>query len=154
MFYYFLAYPVDPADVGADPSEDRGLLGVVATHAWAEAHHTMDIPGTIRVTTVQGTTRVSLKGGRQTNERVSQGFTGSFTVGKIKRIRLTLQLASFPSPPAQTMLLVTRLPHQSPLVQVAWSTTGRRACCRMSAIGPPAVQEGQSIQTCSQILYD
>jgi len=39
------------------------------------------------------------------------------------------------------MLLVTRLPHQSDLVQVELPTTGRRACCRMSAIGPPALGE-------------
>lgn len=53
--------------------------------------------------------------------------------------RLTLQPDTTPSPPAQTMVSFTWKPHQSGLVQVAWSTTGRRACCRMSAMGPPAV---------------
>ena len=51
---------------------------------------------------------------------------------------LTLQLARSPSPPAQTMLVVTRLPHQSFLEQLSWLTTGRRACWRASARGPPA----------------
>lgn len=54
---------------------------------------------------------------------------------------LTLQLASTPVPPAQIILSVTRLPHQSDLVQVGMPTTGRWACCRMSAMGPPALEE-------------
>ena len=52
--------------------------------------------------------------------------------------RLTLHPATTPSPPAQTMVSLTMGPHQSGLVQVAWSTTGSRACCRFSAMGPPA----------------
>lgn len=60
----FFTHVVDPGDVGADPGEDGGLLGVVAAHARAEAHHTVDIPGAITVLTVQGTARVSLKGNR------------------------------------------------------------------------------------------
>lgn len=63
-------------------------------------------------------------------------YDGSFCV--INYVRLTLQPATTPSPPAQTMVSFTWEPHQSYLVQVAWSTTGRRACCRMSAMGPPA----------------
>lgn len=55
-----------------------------------------------------------------------------------QRSTLTLQLDSWPSPPAQTIFSVTKLPHQSGLLQVAWSTMGSRACCRISARGPPA----------------
>lgn len=62
-------------------------------------------------------------------------------------IVLTLQLARSPPPPAQIMLLVTRLPHQSDLVQVEWPTTGRKACCRTSAMGPPAIRENKSSET-------
>lgn len=61
VFVFFFTYVVDPAHVGADPGEDGGLLGVVAAHAGAEAHHTMDLPGAIVALAVQGTTRVSLK---------------------------------------------------------------------------------------------
>lgn len=59
-----------------------------------------------------------------------------------------MQPDTTPSPPAQTMLLATWRPHQSGLVQVAWSTTSRRACCRMSAMGPPAVwsKEGYKLK--------
>lgn len=32
-FNCFSTHVVDPANVGGDPGEDRGLLGVVATHA-------------------------------------------------------------------------------------------------------------------------
>ena len=60
----FFTHVVDPADVGADPGEDGGLLGVVAAHAGAKAHHTVDVPGAIRVLAVQGTAGVSLKGNR------------------------------------------------------------------------------------------
>lgn len=60
----FSTYIVDPGDVGADPGEHGGLLGVVAAHAGAKAHNTMDIPGAIRVLTVQGSARVSLEGNR------------------------------------------------------------------------------------------
>lgn len=72
---------------------------------------------------------------RNVHEAATQALR---TFVKYKEKWLTLQLASWPSPPAQTMLLVTRLPHQSYLLQVSWPTTGRRACCRTSAIGPPA----------------
>lgn len=51
---------------------------------------------------------------------------------------LTLQLDSLPSPPAHTIFSVTKLLHQSGLLQVAWLTMGSRACCRISARGPPA----------------
>lgn len=53
---------VDPAAVSADPGEDRGLLGVVAAGAGAEADDTVDGPGAISVLAVQGTARVSLQG--------------------------------------------------------------------------------------------
>lgn len=52
---------VDPADVGADLCEDSRFLEDVATLARTKAHHTMDIPGTIRVLANQGATRVSLQ---------------------------------------------------------------------------------------------
>lgn len=67
-------YVVDPAHVGADPGEDRGLLGVVAAHAGAEAHHTMDLPGAIVALAVQGTTGVSLKLNPETDVSVRLGF--------------------------------------------------------------------------------
>lgn len=51
---------------------------------------------------------------------------------------LTLQLDSWPSPPAHTICSVTRVLHQSGLLQVAWLTMGSIACCRASARGPPA----------------
>lgn len=52
---------------------------------------------------------------------------------------LTLHPAVTPSPPAQTILSVARTLHQSACEQV-WPTTGRRACCRMSAREPSAVK--------------
>lgn len=140
---------VDPADVAADSGEDRGLLGVVAAQAGAEAHNSVDIPGAIRVATVQGATRVSLKDGRGATRVKARRNTQSlrrqcklphdFISDRV--IRLTLQLASSPSPPAQIMLVVTIVPHQSGLLQVECPTTGRRACCRISAMGPPALEE-------------
>lgn len=60
-----MTYVVDPADVGADPGEDRGLLVVVAAHAGAKAHHAVHVPGAIGVLAVQGTARVSLKDKRE-----------------------------------------------------------------------------------------
>lgn len=58
---------VYPGNVGTDAGEDGGLLGVVAAHAGAEAHHTMNVPGAIRVLAVQGATGVSLQGNRGTH---------------------------------------------------------------------------------------
>ena len=58
---------VDPGNVGTDAGEDGGLLGVVAAHAGAKAHHTVNIPGAIRVLAVQGATGVSLQGKRGTH---------------------------------------------------------------------------------------
>lgn len=133
----FDTYVVDPADVGADPGEDGGLLIVVAAHAGAEAHHAVHVPGAVAVLAVQGTSRVSLRNKRERNVHEAAAQAPRMFVKRKEKV-LTLQLASLPSPPAQTMLLVTRLPHQSYLLQVSWLTTGRRACCRMSAIGPPA----------------
>ena len=66
----FPTHVVDPGDVGADPGEHRGLLGVVAAHAGAEAHHTVDFPGTIRALTVQGTARVSLHGNNKCSDDI------------------------------------------------------------------------------------
>lgn len=104
----------------------------------------MDIPGAIRVLTVQGTTGVSLQGN---SEEYLHELRISFHINHyFQGIGLTLQLASTPSPPAQIMLSVTRLPHQSPLEQVEWPTTGRRACCRMSAMGPPALEESRTFK--------
>lgn len=104
----------------------------------------MDVPGAIRVLTVQGTTGVSLQGN---SEEYLHELRISFHINLyFQVIRLTLQLASTPSPPAQIMLLVTRVPHQSLLEQVEWPTTGRRACCRMSAMGPPALEESRTLK--------
>lgn len=64
-FEGFYTYIVDPADVGADPGEGRGLLIVVATHAGAKAHHTVHFPGAIGVLAVQGSSGVSLKNKRE-----------------------------------------------------------------------------------------
>lgn len=78
----FSTHFVDPGDVGADPGEDGRLLGVVAAHAWTEAHHTMDLPGAIRALAVQGATRVSLKGykGKLCDTREKQNTTGKLTL--------------------------------------------------------------------------
>lgn len=51
---------VHPVDVGADLCEDSGLLEDVAALTGAKAHHTMDVPGAVRVLAIQGATRVSL----------------------------------------------------------------------------------------------
>lgn len=40
------------------------------------------------------------------------------------------------SPPAQIMLLLTKEPHQSLRLHTPCSTTGSRACCSRSGIGP------------------
>lgn len=63
-FTSFYTYVVDPVDVSADPGEDRGLLIVVAAHAGAKAHHTVHVPGAIRVLAVQRTSGVSLENKR------------------------------------------------------------------------------------------
>lgn len=52
--------------------------------------------------------------------------------------KLTLHPPTTPSPPAHTMLVWIAGPHQSYWVQVAWSATGIKACCSLSAMGPPA----------------
>lgn len=62
-------------------------------------------------------------------------------VFKGNRMLLTLQAATTPSPPEQTMLCLMDGPHQSGLVQVSWSTMGIRACCSVSGRGPPAVTQ-------------
>lgn len=56
-----MTHIVHPAGVGTNSSEDGGFLGIVAAHAGAKAHHSVDIPGAVRVLTVQGTAGVSLK---------------------------------------------------------------------------------------------
>lgn len=132
----FFTYVVDPVDVGTDPGEDRGLLVVVAAHAGAKTNHAVHIPGAIGTLAVQGSARISLKSRREMCMRLQLRLY--VCLWHTKEKWLTLQLASWPSPPAQTMLVVTRVPHQSYLLQVSWPTMGRRACCRMSAIGPPA----------------
>lgn len=53
--------------------------------------------------------------------------------------------ATTPSPPAQTMVVLTAIPHQSSWEQVAWSATGIKACCSLSAMGPPAETGRQSL---------
>lgn len=60
---------------------------------------------------------------------------------------LTLHPPTIPSPPAQTMLVLTAIPHQSRREQVAWSATGISACCRLSAMGPPAETQRQKCLT-------
>lgn len=59
--------------------------------------------------------------------------------------RPTLHPATIPSPPAHTMLVLTAMPHQSDWEQVAWSATGIKACCSLSAMGPPAKTHRQSL---------
>jgi len=54
------AYRADPVDVGADLGEDGGFLDVVAAKPGAKADDTMNLPGAVRVLTVQRTTGVSL----------------------------------------------------------------------------------------------
>lgn len=80
MYKYFtvqciITHVVDPGDVGTDPGEDGGLLGVVAAHAGAEAHHTVDVPGAIRVLTVQRTAGVSLSWHRDKCNIFAKQFT-------------------------------------------------------------------------------
>lgn len=55
-----LAYSVDPVHVGADSSEDSGLLGVVAAEAGAEADDAVNLPASVTVLAVQGAARVPL----------------------------------------------------------------------------------------------
>lgn len=62
-----------------------------------------------------------------------------------KKQELTLHPATIPSPPAHTMVVLTAIPHQSGWEQVAWSATGIKACCSLSAMGPPAKTHGQSL---------
>lgn len=54
------AHRVDPVDVGADFSEDGGLLGVIAAEPRAEADDAVNLPGTSSVLAVQWATRVTL----------------------------------------------------------------------------------------------
>lgn len=151
-----LAYSVDPVHVGADPGEDGGLLVVVAAEAGAEADDAVDLPASVTVLAVQGAARVPLFNAtnslktwncrfqtRLARKRQCCLFRPEFGTSDF---RLTLQPATTPSPPAQTILVVTCEPHQSYLEQVAWSTTGRRACCRISAMGPPAVSSRDGCQ--------
>lgn len=60
-------------------------------------------------------------------------------------IKLTLHPATIPSPPAHTMVVLTAIPHQSGWEQVAWSATGIKACCSLSAMGPPAKTHRQGL---------
>jgi len=49
------------------------------------------------------------------------------------------------SPPAQTMVLLTLIPHQSLRLHTLCSTTGSKACCSLSGMGPWAnKQRGQN----------
>ena len=57
-----VSYCVYPANVGADFGEDGWLLEDIAACTRAEAHRSMDVPGSIGVLAVQGTPRVSLQG--------------------------------------------------------------------------------------------
>lgn len=47
------------------------------------------------------------------------------------------------SPPAQIMVLLTLMPHQSLRLHTLCSTTGSKACCSLSGIGPWAERRGQ-----------
>lgn len=116
------AYSVDPVHVGADSGEDGGLLGIVAAEAGAEADDAVNLPASIAALAVQGASRVplmhvtnnsigSISVQLQTlHEMQQQEQTGNasfassvLTLG----FRLTLQPATTPSPPAQTILVVT-----------------------------------------------
>lgn len=57
-----VAHCVHPADVGADLSEDGGLLEDIAALTRTKTHHTVNIPGAVHVLAVQRATGVSLCG--------------------------------------------------------------------------------------------
>lgn len=121
--------------------EDGGFLWDVAALTRTKAHHTVDLPGTISHWAIQRSPRVSLQSPQSINSHSCQSF--------LSESHLTLHPAEMPSPPAQTILSVTRMPHQLSCEQVSWSTTGRRTCCRTSACCPSAVDE----DTCKN-LYE
>lgn len=58
----FLKYThiVDPGNVARHTGEDGGLLGVVAAHAGAKTHNTVNIPGAVTSLAVQRATRITL----------------------------------------------------------------------------------------------
>lgn len=53
-------YLVDPIIESRDPGEDGGFLVIVTTQYKDKAGDAMNLPGTLRVLTVQGATRVTL----------------------------------------------------------------------------------------------
>ncbi|OPJ86182.1 hypothetical protein AV530_011346 [Patagioenas fasciata monilis] len=94
------SYLLDPAIESRDPSEDRRLAVIVAAKTRAKADDTVHFPLAISILAAQWATRVPL-GGRGNTVNASHS------------------LEVIPSPPAQTMVVFTELPHQLDLEQVA-----------------------------------
>lgn len=63
-------YRVDPVVEGGDSGEDGGLLVVVAAQRKDKAGDAVNLPGSLRVLTVQGTTRVTLDNHKHTQKTV------------------------------------------------------------------------------------
>lgn len=59
-------YRVDPVVESGDPGEDGGFLVVVAAQRKDKAGDAVNLPGSLRVLTVQGTTRVTLDNHKHT----------------------------------------------------------------------------------------
>lgn len=129
----------DPLDEGRCTSEDSGFLYFVA-HAWRnKAGYTLDVPPTVLTQTVQRTPGVSL----WEEQRQHEGFRWrSCAADKLCQeqagfdpVSLTLH-PDTTSPPAHTMVVFTTLPHQSLRLHWLCSTTGSKACCSLSGMGP------------------
>lgn len=105
----------------------------------------MDVPFVIWTQTVQRTARISLRSGGGTRHEEADLlyaqtvhlfsskvlFSGGFSH--------TLH-PEMTSPPAHIMVLFTTEPHQSLRVHTLCSTTGSKACCSLSGIGPWAAR--------------
>lgn len=55
------SYRIDPVNVVGDPSEDRGLVVVVAAEGGPEADHAVHLPLAVGLLAVQRSSRVSLR---------------------------------------------------------------------------------------------
>lgn len=138
-----LIYLAEPFREGRGASKHSGFLHFIAHKGWNKTGHALDVPPTVLTQTVQRTTRVSLKekqtetcNRKQPTFRDSSFDSDGYKVACFDASH-TLQPDTV-SPPAQTMLRFTLMPHQSLRLHTLCSTTGSRACCSLSGMGPCA----------------
>lgn len=158
-----MTYIAEPVSKGWDAGEDGWFLHLVADARGHKAGHALDVPLTISTLTVQRTSRVPLQteirawggmgagGGDKARDRKCFTNVGYYVIQVMVKVillyyrrnmisrcfvaSLTLHPDTSP-PPAQIMVSFTTIPHQSLCLHTLFPTTGSRACCSLSGMGP------------------